>query len=125
MAQEKKMYVVFCEDDGTYWCSYNTWSDQLRKATVFHSLKYLDEVHKRFKELKLKNMELRMEVVPENQTNADRIRAMSDDELATTIHAISLGWKGEWCDYHCENQGDDGCDKCVEKWLKQPAKENE
>ena len=56
-------------------------------------------------------------------TNADRIRAMSDDELATTIHAISLGYKDEWCDYHCENQGDDGCDNCIKKWLKQPAEE--
>jgi hypothetical protein len=55
------------------------------------------------------------------QTNADRIRAMSDEELATTIHAISLGYKEEWCDYHCENKGDDGCDNCIKKWLKQPA----
>lgn len=54
-------------------------------------------------------------------TNADRIRAMSDEELATTIHAIKLGWTGLWCDYHCENEGDDGCDKCIETWLKQPA----
>ena len=30
-------------------------------------------------------------------TNADRIRAMSDEELVTTIHAISLGYKDEWC----------------------------
>lgn len=56
-------------------------------------------------------------------TNADRIRAMSDEELATTIHAIRLGWKGLWCDFHCENEGDDGCDKCIEDWLKQPAEE--
>lgn len=55
------------------------------------------------------------------QTNADRIRAMSDEELATTIHAISLGYKEEWCDHHCENQGDDGCDNCIKKWLKQPT----
>ena len=54
-------------------------------------------------------------------SNADRIRAMSDEELATTIHAISLGYKEEWCDYHCENQGDDGCDNCIKKWLKQPC----
>ena len=53
-------------------------------------------------------------------TNADRIRAMSDEELAEELHAIMLGWNG-WCDYHCENRGDDGCDKCILKWLKQPA----
>ena len=55
-----------------------------------------------------------------NFTNADRIRAMSDEELAEEFHAIMLGWN-EWCDYHCENRGDDGCDKCILKWLKQPA----
>jgi hypothetical protein len=55
-------------------------------------------------------------------TNADRIRAMSDEELAEEFHAIMLGWN-EWCDYHCENRGDDGCDKCILKWLKQPAEE--
>lgn len=54
-------------------------------------------------------------------SNADRIRAMSDEELATTIHAIRLGWTATWCDYHCENEGDDGCDKCVLAWLEQPA----
>jgi hypothetical protein len=54
------------------------------------------------------------------KTNADRIRAMSDEELAEEFHAIMLGWN-EWCDYHCENRGDDGCDKCILKWLKQPA----
>ena len=58
-----------------------------------------------------------------SNTNADRIRAMSDEELATIIHATSLGYKDEWCDYHCENQGEDGCDNCIKEWLKQPAKE--
>ena len=55
-------------------------------------------------------------------TNADRIRAMSDEELAEEFYAIMLGWS-EWCDYHCENRGDDGCDKCILKWLEQPAEE--
>ena len=58
---------------------------------------------------------------PVPMSNADRIRAMSDEELATTIHAIRWGWTATWCDYHCENEGDDGCDKCVLAWLKQPA----
>ena len=61
-------------------------------------------------------------------TNADRIRAMSDDELATHLHDI--GW-----DCHlCAEQGrldnepllrGEKCDeKCVEhclEWLQQPA----
>lgn len=58
-------------------------------------------------------------------TTGDRIRAMSDEELANTIHAISLGWQGQtsWCDFHCENPGEDGCDKCILKWLQQPAED--
>lgn len=57
------------------------------------------------------------------ETNADRIRASTDSELAEDIYAISLGYK-PWCDCHCENQGDDGCDNCIEQWLKQPAEED-
>lgn len=53
------------------------------------------------------------------QTNADHIRA-TDDELATMLHAVKMGYR-PWCDYHCENEGDDGCDNCIKKWLQQPA----
>lgn len=53
------------------------------------------------------------------KTNADRIRA-TDDELATMLHAVKMGY-APWCDYHCENEGDDGCDNCIKQWLKQPA----
>ena len=129
MTQEKKMYVVFCEDNEKYWCSYNTWSDQLRKATIFHSTKYANEVRKRFKELRLKNVEVRMGVVPEKPTNADRVRSMSDEELSeflTHINptnckdcAFSHGWR-------CQPDRDDYSDfeKCKEgrkRWLQQPA----
>ena len=132
MTKKKKMYVVFCEDNEKYWCSYNTWSDQLRKATIFHSTKYANEVHKRYKELRLKNVEVRMEVVPEKPTNADRIRSMSDEELSeflTHINptncqdcAFSHGWR-------CQPDRDDYSDfeKCEEgrkRWLQQPAEEN-
>ena len=53
------------------------------------------------------------------KTNADSIRA-TDDELATMLHAVKMGYK-PWCDYHCENEGDDGCDNCIKEWLQQPA----
>ena len=56
---------------------------------------------------------------PKVFTNADRIRS-TDDELATMLHAVSMGYK-PWCDYHCENEGDDGCDNCIKNWLQQPA----
>lgn len=109
----KKMYVVFCEDDGTYWCGLNTWDNQLRKAKVFHSLKYANEVHDRFKQLKLKNVEIRMELMPEHPTNADRIRAMSDEELAEFFHKRPLCPKPKQCEYDCRI--------CWLEWLKQPA----
>ena len=57
--------------------------------------------------------------IPKVQTNADRIRA-TDDELAVMIHAVKLGY-APWCDHHCENEGEDGCDNCIKKWLQQPV----
>lgn len=54
------------------------------------------------------------------KTNADRIRAMSDEELEAMILAFKLGY-APWCDHHCENEGEDGCDTCISNWLKQPV----
>ena len=56
-------------------------------------------------------------------TYGDQIRAENNDELKVTIHAFSLGFK-PWCDFHCENEGDDDCDKCIENWLHQPVEES-
>ena len=59
-------------------------------------------------------------------TNADRIRAMSDEELATFISEIADECeRNTECNQHCY-----GCDieYCVHesclKWLKQPAEED-
>ena len=66
-------------------------------------------------------------------TNADRIRSMSDEELAEYI--FSLGNGPENCDGHCAYQDDcnaegfnyntciKACIKEVTDWLKQPVKE--
>ena len=54
------------------------------------------------------------------QTNADRIRTMSDEELEDAIRVISLGYE-PWCDHHCKMQGEDNCNTCLKKWLQQPA----
>ena len=62
-------------------------------------------------------------------TNADRIRSMSDKELAEYI--FDLGNGSEYCYGHCAYQDDcatngidhDTCIKGVIDWLKQPAKE--
>ena len=55
-------------------------------------------------------------------TNAQQIQGWIRGELKDFILAVSLG-HAPWCDHHCANKGDDGCDKCIEKWLQQPAKE--
>lgn len=60
------------------------------------------------------------------ETNADRIRAMSDGELAEWIltEVPKIIEEPIWCDSHCE----DDCDHeraCVKNWLQQPAPEEE
>ena len=60
-------------------------------------------------------------------TNADRIRAMSDEELAEFINRIEIGDFGPqvygktFCDM-CKGQYE--CDDCRLWWLRQPAKED-
>ena len=57
----------------------------------------------------------------EQQTNAERISAMSDEELVEFIGHNSLcdrvqGESGNWCNDH-------NCTDCLQEWLKQPAEE--
>ena len=62
-------------------------------------------------------------------TNADRIRGMTDEELAEYI--FDLGNGSEYCYGHCAYQGNcttrgfdhDTCIKGVIDWLKQPVEE--
>lgn len=52
------------------------------------------------------------------RTNADRIRAMTDEELADTFaHKADACW-------NCSADGLDTCKECWLEWLKQEAKEN-
>ena len=54
-------------------------------------------------------------------TNADRIRAMSDDELA---ELLLDGCRGSKCDDQPQNEwGSVNCFQCRIKWLQQPVKE--
>lgn len=58
------------------------------------------------------------------QTNADRIRSMSDEELAEFIGVCGLCCQiqkddGDWCARYAV------CEHCVVNWLQQPAKECE
>ena len=54
-------------------------------------------------------------------TNADRIRAMSDEELAQFIPNWSYTDACKCGEHYvdCNNE----CEKCVAEWLKQPYKE--
>ena len=62
----------------------------------------------------------------EPKTNADHIRAMSDEELSEFISRIEIGDFGQqvygktFCDM-CKGQYE--CDDCRLWWLQQPAKE--
>lgn len=53
-------------------------------------------------------------------TNADRIRAMSDDELVKFIEDTGLAGCPEPA-RSCQAS----CTKCILEWLQQPAKEND
>ena len=99
---------------------------------------------KRFIELRLKDAELPMGVVPEKPTNADRIRSMSDEELAEFIQnmvdgsnshnvacygCINYGThhsdpanKGTYL-YECDGCENEGIGLNVLDWLQQPAEE--
>ena len=49
-------------------------------------------------------------------TNADRIRAMSDEELADVVA------NGVGCVRKAPHCMDDDCTPCIRKWLQQPAR---
>lgn len=53
------------------------------------------------------------------QTNADRIRAMSDEELAGVLSTACLGCPVKECRLH--NYASYGCKNKFLQWLKQPA----
>lgn len=36
------------DENGFYWCGYNEWENQIRKAKLFHSLKYANEIVVRY-----------------------------------------------------------------------------
>lgn len=125
----KKMYVVQA-DDGMFYCGMKYWDKQLRKAKIYHSLDFAEDVCKTYEECNCKIVEVSLTIVQETKTNADHIRSMSDEELATLIY--------NWIDdKFCNNSSEcaalletgngipeERCMGCLRKWLKQPYKEN-
>lgn len=59
------------------------------------------------------------------QTNADRIRAMSDEEIAKIFTSAVADGCPPKIDWDCakDEYGWDACDACWCKWLQQPAEE--
>ena len=85
-----------------------------------YSSYYIDYVFKWLEEC--------FEIVEATKTNADRIRSMSDEELAKRL--TDIGWDCHFCTEHwqLDNEpllrGEKCDDKCVEhclEWLKQPT----
>ena len=77
----------------------------------------------------LKKMVLLGEALANPKTNADRIRAMSDEELAKTMAKADSGC---FCEYlpECYDDlknnrdiPDTRCEVCALRWLQQPVKE--
>ena len=120
----KKMYVVQAEAGG-YWCGLNCWDVQLRKAQIFHSIKYAGDVVKRFNKYNPKIVEVSLTVVPEPKTNADRIRAMTDEELAELLCSVYDETYGEYQEpYGKFINGTtiiDYDENKILEWLQQPA----
>ena len=78
---------------------YNGFSDTYDKACIIGILEELPAAHV--------------------QTNADRIRAMTDKELAEFLCCPQSVCPVD----DCEECYDDNCQKCVLKWLKKEVKE--
>ena len=58
-----------------------------------------------------------------SNTNADRIRAMSDEGLTAFLMLLTVHGQRPWCDFHCEKDEKYGCENCISRWLQQPAEE--
>lgn len=52
------------------------------------------------------------------QTNADRIRAMSDEELAKFLYTDPMCEGQRYCSEY-------GCEDCILDWLRQPVKDGD
>lgn len=116
----KKMYVIQA-DDGMFYCGMRYWDKQLRKAKIYHSLSFAEDVVKAYDECNCKIIEVSLAIVSETKTNADRIRAMSDEDMARWIDW--LFGRCEWCDTDkiaTDDCNDVECVPCILKWLKQP-----
>lgn len=54
-------------NDGSYWIGYNQWDKQIRKAKLFVSIKYANEVVKRYQEQNPKIVKVEIREVQDNE----------------------------------------------------------
>ena len=114
----KKMYVIQA-DDGMFYCGMRYWDKQLRKAKIYHSLVFAEDITKAYEECNCKIREVSLAIVPETKTNADRIRAMTDEELAEDFCRILVRTMEE---LGVEPTGSlEDAVRVRLKWLQQPA----
>lgn len=62
---EKKMYVIQSSLDGMFYCGMRYWDKQLRKAKIYHSLKFARDVADAYISCKCKILEVTMSIVGE------------------------------------------------------------
>ena len=79
----------------------------------------------------LETLELLKSLAPEPETNADRIRRMSDEELANTMYrnptftVCDAVCKGDCAAIDTLNDTkEDACKRTILEWLQQPAEED-
>lgn len=119
----KKMYVVQA-DDGMFYCGMKYWDKQLRKAKIYHSLDFAEDVCKAYEECNCKIVEVSLAIVQETMTNADHIRSMSDEELADAFNSVTrcrTCLAKDVCKAH--EAGLMECTQDFLTWLKQPYEE--
>lgn len=78
--------------------------------------------------LECRYVEVEGEKVPHNwkpipMANGDRIRKMSDEELAFSIFDVIVNGVRPWCDFSCRKEEEPGfgCQECMFKWVKRVA----
>lgn len=69
-----------------------------------------------------RKLEVASDVITRSLTNADRIRAMSDEELAEFLYSYKFCDMCEEGCGECRYHGD--CERRLAEWLKQPVKED-
>lgn len=66
-------------------------------------------------------LEMKREKMQKPQTNADRIRAMTDEELAEWIAGVAEGGHGPVSEDICADCSEISCTPCWELWLRKEA----